>query len=153
MHVLTAVLFGEFQTITFSIFPEVIFQTSVDLRTGSQWVLISGLSNVLTIGLGYWLLSLRDRITRIRQPFFPACLFYLTLLALIMDPINLSIGSLIYNGDALGISTGLGIRLYWIQGFFLLILLLNRELIGQFLFRDYGIDKPPVLFRPLIPLR
>ena len=88
---------------------EVIFRTPTDERAGIQWALISGTSNVLTLLLGYSLLLLGQRGSRIKSTFFKASIFYLTLISLLFDAFNLSIGPFIFGGDVNGIAVGLGV--------------------------------------------
>ena len=154
MHALVAAFYGEYES--FHIRPlgfEVSFRTAIDERRGIQWALISGAGNLVTLLLGYWLLVLGERFTCLPSLFLKATLFYLTLLSLLADPFNLSIGPFIYGGDANGIAVGLGINRYIIQVMFVLILLVNRELVAQKLFAIYNIKVKHILFRPLIPLR
>ncbi len=74
----------------------------------------------------------------------------MTLISLLADPFNLSVGPFIYGGDANGIALGLGINRYVIQTIFLLVLLANRELVAQKLFPMYDVQVKHILFQPLI---
>ncbi len=104
----------------------------------------------MTILRGYTLLVFSKKIALMENIIFKGFLFYLALLALIADPLNLSIGPLIYGGDANGIAVGLGINRWIIQAVFLIISMINRELIAQNLFPLFSITEVPFLFRPLI---
>ena len=151
MHALMASFFGEYES--FHIRPlgfEVRFRTAVDERSGIQWAFISGVSNLVTLLMGTLLLILGKRFAHSHSLFLRAILFYLTLLSLLVDPLNLSIGPFIYGGDAIGIAVGFGINRYVIQVIFLVILLVNRELVAQKLFPMYGVQVKHILFRPLI---
>ena len=150
-HALVAAIFGEFET--FRARPlgfEVIFRTPTDERAGIQWALISGTSNVLTLLLGYSLLLLGQRGSRIKSTFFKASIFYLTLISLLFDAFNLSIGPFIFGGDVNGIAVGLGINRYLIQAFFFLVMLTNREFIAQKLFPTYNVQTRHPLLKPWI---
>lgn len=152
MHALAATLYGEFEA--FHIRPfglEVTFRTPVEERHGIQWVFISGISNLATILMGYVLLSFGKRFARLRSLFLKATLFYSTVVLLLADPLNLSIGPFIYGGDANGIAIGLGIHRYVIQMIFLVVFLVNRELVARELFPMYGVQVKHILFRPWIP--
>jgi len=88
-HALISYFFEEYQT--FRIHPygfEVIFKTPPEIRHGFSWFLISGFSNFATIFLGYILYLL----------------FYITIILLLADPINIFIGTFFYKGDAFGIA-------------------------------------------------
>lgn len=151
MHVLIASLFGEYKS--FHIRPlglEVTFITPVEDRHGIEWALISGVSNLLTLIIGYLLLILAGRLSRLRSSFWVASFFYLTLLLLLLDPLNLSLGPFIYGGDANGVAVGLGISRYLIQAFFFLVLLVNRELVAQLLLPAYGVRVDNFILRPWI---
>ena len=150
-HAMGAAISGElkaFQVRPFGL--EVIFRTPTDERAGIQWALISGTSNVLTLLLGYSLLLLGQRGSRIKSTFFKASIFYLTLISLLFDAFNLSIGPFIYGGDVNGIAVGLGVNRYLIQAFFFLVLLANRELVAQKLLPAYHVQSKHPLFKPWI---
>ena len=150
-HALMAMLFGEYEA--FHIRPmgfEVTFRTVVDERSGIQWAFISGASNLVTLLMGYLLLMLGERLACLLGVFLKASIFYLTMLSLLSDPFNLSVGPFIYGGDANGMAVGLGINRYIIQAIFLVVLLVNRELVAQNLFPMYNVQVKHILFRPLI---
>ena len=66
---------------------------------------------------------------------------------MIFDPFNLSIGPFIWGGDINGITTGLRINQYVVQSIFLIILLINRELIAQKLLPEFSIETKHILLR------
>lgn len=152
MHALTAMLHGEYDALIIRaiLFPEVLYKTPVEERSGIHWAFISGASNLVTILVGYLLLASGDRLAGLRGP-FRSIFFYLTLIFLLADPLNLSLGPFFYGGDADGIAVGLGINRYLIQMVFLVVLLVNRELVAQRLFPMYGVQVRHILFRPWIP--
>lgn len=144
-------LYDEFEA--FHIRPfglEVTFRTPVEERHGIHWVFISGSSNLATILLGYLLLSFGKRFARLRSSLLKSTLFYLTLILLFADPLNLSIGPFIYGGDANGIAIGLGIHRAVIQMIFLVVFFANRELVAQKLFPRYEVQVKHIFFRPWI---
>ena len=148
LHALTALPFGEYQA--FHIRPlgfEVTFNTPVAERTGSHWALISGASNIATIGMGYILLALTPHLARLKSNFLKATAYYLAFLGLLLDPLNLSVGPLLYGGDANGIAFGLGISRWVIQVVFALIFLFNHELVARVLVPGYGMETEHVLLR------
>lgn len=149
LHALTALTFGEFEA--FHIRPlgmEVTFNTPVPERFGSHWALISGASNIATIGMGYALLALTPRLALQKSTFLKATAYYLAFLGLLLDPLNLSVGPLLYGGDANGIAIGLGISRWIIQIVFALIFLFNHELVGRVLVPGYGMETRHILLRP-----
>lgn len=108
LHAVFASLFGEYQA--FHIRPyglEVTFNTPTAEREGFQWALISGMSNLTTILLGYLLLAFAGRIAQLSNLWLKSILYYMTFLFLILDALNLSIGPFIYGGDVHGIARGL----------------------------------------------
>lgn len=146
-----AMLYGEYEA--FHIRPigfEVTYRTAVDERSGIQWAFISGASNLVTLLMGYLLLMLGEKLARAHSVFVRAGVFYLTMLSLLSDPFNLSVGPFIYGGDANGMALGLDISRYVIQAIFLVVLLVNRELVAQKLFSMYNVQVKHILFRPLI---
>jgi hypothetical protein len=102
----------------------------------------------VTLTVGYLLLLVGHRFAHSRTAFLKMGIYYLTMLSLLVDPFNLSIGPFIYGGDANGIAVGLDINRYVIQVLFLLVLLVNRELVAQKLLPTYGVRTRHPLFRP-----
>lgn len=154
-HAFIAMVFEEYQA--FQVHPyglEVIFKTSVAERQGIKWGFISGMSNVVTLLLGYLMFLFRVKIARLlRSSFLSALGYWLNILFLLLDSLNLSIGPFIYGGDIGGIVVGFGINQYLVQIVFFVIFLLNRELIAQKLLPAYGIKTKHPLFRPWIRLK
>ena len=153
-HALIAMAFDEYQA--FQVHPyglEVIFKTPVAEREGIKWGFISGMSNVVTLLLGYLMFLFRVKIARLRGSLLCALGYWLIMLFLLLDALNLSIGPFIYGGDIGGIVVGFGINQHLIQIVFFVILLLNRELIAQKLLPIYGIKTKHLLFRPWIRLK
>ncbi|MGC8786099.1 MAG: hypothetical protein ACP5Q1_01580 [Anaerolineae bacterium] len=151
IHALMAMFYGEFEA--FHIRPigfEVTYRTAVDERSGMQWAFISGAGNLVTLLLGYLLLMLGEKLAHLHSEFVRASIFYLTLLALLSDPFNLSVGPYIYGGDANGMAIGLGINRYIIQAIFFVVLIVNRELVAQNLFSMYNVKVKHILFQPWI---
>jgi len=151
-HALISAFYSEFEGFHWSIFPQVIFVTPVEERIGLRWAFISGTSNIVTLLLGYLLLVFGQRIARLHSVFLKASIYYLTLMLLLIDAFNLSIGPFIYGGDANGIAVGLGISRYLVQTVFFLILLVNRELLAQKLLPLYDVKTDHPLLRPWIRL-
>ena len=149
LHAGISAAFGELETIRWNVIgPEVVFKTPVELRSGFQWALISGISNLVTIGIGYLLLSRAGKINGMKSLLARGFVYYLTIIFLITDALNLSIGPFVYGGDALGIAEGLGVSRYLIQAVFLVVLLINRELIAQRLLPAFGVETNHLLLRP-----
>lgn len=153
LHIIPAFLFNEYGSFKFHFYgPEVIFKTPVPERAGFHWAIISGLPNVLTLGVGYTLLFFRKNFKGCSR-FTAQILFYSTIMFLLFDTFNLSIGPLIYGGDINGIVKGLDISPVFIQIIFLFILLINREMIIMKLFPTFEIKTNHILFKPLIRLK
>jgi len=67
---------------------------------------------------------------------------------LILDPLNISIGPLIYGGDANGIAVGFGVNRWLVQAIFFVLFILNRELAAQKILPAYGISTRHPLLIP-----
>jgi hypothetical protein len=148
-HVLVSAAFGEFNTVRWTVIsPEVVFNTPVPERAGFQWALIAGVPSVLTIILGYLLLGYRQKAAQLESQFSAGLVYFQTMVLMIADPLNLSIGPFVYGGDAIGVSVGLGISQYIIQAIFFILLLINRELIATKLLPVFGVDTNHLLLRP-----
>ncbi|HOA35006.1 MAG TPA: hypothetical protein PKV91_01315 [Bacillota bacterium] len=149
-HMVVAHAYGELEAFRLHFYgAEVIFKTPVEERSGIQWGFISGSANALTLALGYLLLAIRKSLAALRNSFWRNYFYYLALLFLLIDAFNLSIGPFFYGGDIGGITVGFGLNRYLIQGIFLLVLLLNRELIVRKLFPVFGVKTSHPLFQPL----
>ena len=150
-HMLVASIYGEYDA--FHLRPiglEVTFKTPVDERSGIQWAFISGASNLLTLSLGYLLLSLGERFAHSRVVLLKAGVYYLTILMLLADALNLSVGPFVYGGDANGIAVGLGVSRYVVQIIFFILLLVNRELLAHKHLPAYDVRTRHPLLRPWI---
>jgi len=154
LHALPAALYGEYQGFHVrTLGLEVVFNTPVAVRQGIKWAVISGLPNLATVAFGYILLVARGTLVSHRVRSIRDLAYRLTLVVLIADPLNLSVGPLIYGGDARGIAVGLGTSVAVIQGVAFLVLLVNRELVVQVLLPAYGVITTHPLFQPLIRVR
>jgi hypothetical protein len=152
-HALTAHAFGEYDA--FHLRPyglEVTFKTPVADRAGFQWALISGTSNIVTIALGYLLVAARRSFAGSRRLLIRALGYWLAVMFLVFDPVNLAIGPLIYGGDAAGMAVGLGVSQWLVQGVFLAVFLVNRELLANRLLPAFGVRTRHPLFRPWLPV-
>lgn len=152
-HALVAAGYGEFSSARF-VPPgiEIIFTTPLEEREGLQRVFIAGGANVSTIGLGYLLLSFRHRLATVHSLMVRGTFYYTTFLALVMDPLNLSIGPFLYGGDLGGIAMGLFVPPILLQLVFGILLVVNRELVAQVLLPAYGVVTNHLLVRPWFKL-
>jgi hypothetical protein len=109
-HATTAMGYDKYQSFHVKPFSlEVEYVTPVAERLGIRWVLISGASNLLTSLVGYVLLCSEGRFSRMPSLFLRSLVYWLTLLGLLLDPFNLSVGPFVYGGDANGIAVGMGV--------------------------------------------
>jgi hypothetical protein len=153
-HALFAVAFDEYQA--FVIHPygmEVIFKTPIVGREGIKWGFISGMSNAVTLLLGYILFLFRTKIKTVRNRIVNGLAYWMIVVFMLADAFNLSIGPFIYGGDINGIVKGFRINRYVIQSIFFIIVLVNRELIAQKLLPLYGIKTRHPLFKSWIKLK
>lgn len=149
VHGLAAFAYGEYKAFHVRSYGlEVEFETPVEERQGAKWAVISGTANLLTCLLGYTLLLPRKRFSKAPSQVLRGLAYWLTLLALLADPLNLSIGSFLYGGDVNGIVVGWGVSPFAVQIVAFVVLLLNRELIVQKLFPAYGVQTQHFLFGP-----
>jgi hypothetical protein len=149
-HCLMSVLFDEYDKIKIHWYgPETIYNTPVEERIpGIKWFLISGLSNFFTLAIGYLTFLLRSKIIyHFQEDILVKNLLYsVTVVFLLFDAVNLSIGPIIYGGDIYGIATGLNIKPWIIQIFFGIVLLINRELVVS-LMKSYNVYSRIILFK------
>jgi len=149
-HGLVALLFDEYKTFKVNWYgPEVIFKTPVFERSGIKWGLISGISNLLTLAVGYTAFIKRKQIAGLGNSYFRLIGYWFIFVFLLFDPVNLSILPFIFNGDVGGIAEGFGIDRYLVQGIFFSVLFLNRELIVRKVFPVFGVKTDHPLFQPL----
>lgn len=150
LHALLGLVWGE--TVGFA--PhlwgfEVLFRTSVAERAGLRWAVISGLPNVVTVAIGYVLFASRVRLRGLQGGFARPLGYWSLVLFLLLDPFNLSIASLAFGGDVVGVAVGLGVPVGVVQGGALVLLLANRELVVRRVLPLWGIRTKHPLFRPL----
>ncbi|MGB4291449.1 MAG: hypothetical protein WBJ37_01020 [Bacteroidales bacterium] len=146
-HAILSSIFNEYSS--FRILPfgfQVTFKTLVEDRAGIKWAVISGVPNILTLFTGYILFHIRKNFLCFRNE-IRYLFIYVVILFMIGDPFNLSIGPFIWGGDLYGITTGLSINQYILQSIFLIILLINRELIAQKLLPEFSIETKHILLR------
>ncbi len=150
-HAVVALAFDEYQAMRVHPYGlEVIFRTPVDARVGVEWAYISGLSNLITLTIGYILFALRTPLASIGSTFARAMAYWVTVLFMLADALNLSLGPFIYGGDVNGIVRGFGISRPTVQIVFFLVLMLNRELLIHDVLPLYGIKTRHIMFRPLL---
>jgi hypothetical protein len=140
--------YGDFQVKPFGL--EVIFTTPVEERSGLRWGFISGVSNIATILLGYLLFAFINQFQKHSNDYIRSFFYWLIIFFLLVDPLNISIGLLLYGGDANGIAVGFGVNRWLVQGIFFILLILNRELAAQKIIPAYGIKTSHPLFKPWI---
>ncbi len=76
MHALMAMLYGEYEA--FHLRPigfEVQFSTPVEEREGIHWAYISGVSNLVTVLMGYLLFLSSEKLVRLRNMFLKSTFF------------------------------------------------------------------------------
>jgi len=151
IHALVASIYGEFNSVVLNWYgPQIIFITPVAERISDiKWAAISGISGFSTLLAGYILYGFRKRIYHVKSSHIRGILYYLTIVFLLFDAVNLSLGPFFYGGDTMGISTGLGIAVWKIQLIFGVVLVVNRELIVAFM-KSFGVSSGNILFRPWI---
>lgn len=149
IHSVVALLYGEYHSIVIHWYgPQVIFVTPVVERIPDiKWFAISGISNFATLLAGYILYSLKKKINLVKFTQIRSILYYVTILFLLCDAVNLSLGRFLYGGDVYGISAGIRIAPWVIQIFFGFLLIVNRELIINLL-QSFGVSSTSFLFRP-----
>lgn len=148
LHALMAMIYGEFNSIALHWYgPQVIFATPVIERMPDiKWLAISGTGNFATLLMGYILYDLKKRIYQVQSSYLRGILYYVTIVFLLFDAVNLSVGPFFYGGDTMGISAGLRIAPWIIQLFFGFILVVNHELIVTFM-KSFGVSSGNILFR------
>ncbi|HOD66382.1 MAG TPA: hypothetical protein PLR32_04130 [candidate division Zixibacteria bacterium] len=149
LHAATAALFGEYGSFRVHWYGfEVIYRTAVELRAGIHWALIAGLPNLVTVLLGYLLLTGRSVFARIAPLAGRSLAYWATLIFLLADPLNIAVGPFLYGGDAGGIAHGLGLNQYFLQALAFGVFLWNRELVASRLLPAFGVVTSHPLFRP-----
>ncbi|OGO62594.1 MAG: hypothetical protein A2029_13715 [Chloroflexi bacterium RBG_19FT_COMBO_47_9] len=151
LHALIANAYGEYNGFRLKPYGlEVFYKTPVEERSGIKWGFISGTSNVATVLLGYLLFAFKNQFYKQQNNFIRSLFYWLIICLLLLDPLNISIGPFIYGGDANGIATGFGINRWVVQGIFIIIFFINRELVAQKVIPSFGIMTRHPLFRPWI---
>lgn len=147
-HALSAVVFNEYAGFQVHLYGfEVLMRTPVAERAGAHWAVISGSANVLTVLLGYLVLLLVVRRPN-KRDLTSAIGYWIALLGLLLDPLNLAFGPFLYGGDALGIAAGLQVPVSVVQIAALLVFLVNRELVAQKLLPAFELEMRHPLLQP-----
>ncbi|MGI6552955.1 MAG: hypothetical protein ACOX37_08035 [Bacillota bacterium] len=150
-HALTSFFFGEYKAFHVHFFGfEVVYQTAVEDRAGIKWGYIAGLSNIITLLIGYLLFLFRKELIKTKNAFFRDMGYWAIFVFMLFDPCNLSLIPFFFGGDIGGIVVGFGVNRILLQTFFFVVLLVNRELIIHKIFPLYGIKTRHILFRPII---
>ncbi len=150
LHALTAAIFNEYLAFQVHFYGfEVIFKTPVAERTGIEWGIISGASNAATLLIGYTLFSCSKGLSKVKNIFIRQLSYWAILIFMLFDAFNLSIIPFFFGGDIGGIVQGFGIDRLTVQILFLIVLLINRELIVRKVFPLYGVKTRHVLFQPI----
>lgn len=150
-HALFALIFNEYKNFTINYYGlEVIFKTPVIKRQGIEWGIISGGSNIITIIFGYLLFYKKNWFSNLKSRSIKSFAYWLTVIFLLFDALNLSIVPLFFGGDIGGVVEGFGVNRYIVQFLFFIIFLVNRELIIKKLFPLYGVKQTNILWRPLL---
>lgn len=151
LHALVALPFKEFEAFRVHFYGfEVIFKTPVTEREGLHWGYISGVSNAVTLAIGYIFFISREKLARIKNSFFCALGYWVVFVFMLFDAVNLSLVPFVFGGDIGGIVKGFGVNRYLVQLLSFAVLLINRELIILKVFPLYGIKTKHFLFQPLI---
>lgn len=150
-HVLIASTFNEYNG--FYVRPigfEVVFKTPVEQRSGIRWALISGGANLLTVVVGYILFACRRTLSRIKSRYLRLAAFYSTVLFMLLDPLNLSLGPFLYGGDAIGLAVGLKMPRMLVQTMAFSLFLFNRELAAAQIMPLFGVKTSHILLRSIV---
>jgi len=108
LHALAASAYGEYQAFRVRPFDlEVVMGTPVADRQGVQWAVISGAPNIATVILGYLLVAMRRGVAASGRRMLRDPAYWFSLLLILLDPLNLSVGPFLHGGDAKGIAVGL----------------------------------------------
>ncbi len=109
-HLLLALLFGVFERIRFVGIWGIQIVISDGGLVGYKLAFFNGISSIVTIALGY-LLAFSPRVYQLKSRALLIALYYITICFLLLDPIYLSVLTLLIGGggDLNGITTGLDI--------------------------------------------
>lgn len=127
--------------------------TPVADRQGVQWAFISGAPNIVTAMLGYLLVAMRRGFAASVRRMLRDPAYWFTLLLILLDPLNLSVGPFLHGGDAKGIAVGLGVHVGVVQALGLVLFMVYRELAAQAVLPAFGVSATHPLVRLLVHLR
>ena len=136
-HVLQALAHGIFQGFHFNALGVEVLITEPLTIGGWQLACFSGLSSVVTVGVGYLLTALMPSIFTLNSRFAKSCLYYITVVFLLLDPLYISLFSFFVGGDINGIAVGLNLPYMPIRIFFALPLALNLLLVIKKIYPQY----------------
>lgn len=153
-HAIASRALGEYQAFHLRWYGfEVEYATPVAERSGAKWGFIAGSSCCITILCAYVLFAARKKLAASGSALIRSTGFYFTVLFLLGDPLNLSVGPFLYGGDIGGLVAGFHLNRYTVQIAFLAVALFNRELIARRILPAFGVQTRHFAFRPWIGIK
>ena len=136
-HLVQALIHNIFQGFRFNGVGVEVLITQPLIIGGLKLACFSGLSSVLTIGIGYIIYFLTPLILSAKSNVTKSYLYYVALVFLFLDPLYISVFSFFVGGDINGISQGLGIPYMIIRIVYFVILVLNALIVVKKLYPKY----------------
>lgn len=106
---------------------------------GLELAAFSGLSSIVTVLIGYFLLLFSPNIIKFNNQLIKNYLYYITFVFLLLDPIYMSVLSFFVGGDINGIVLGLNISYMSVRSVYFVIAILNSYLVYKKLYPTYVI--------------
>ena len=136
-HLIQALMHHIFQGIRFNGLGVEVLITEPLTIGGWKLACFSGLSSIVTVGIGYILYGLAPAILSIKSFSAKGYLYYVTLVFLLLDPLYVSVFSFFVGGDINGIAAGLGVPYMAIRIVFFVVFGLNLLLVIKALYPKY----------------
>lgn len=136
-HLIQAILSGNFDYVRFvGIFGiEIMIK---EVPTGLELAMFSGLSSIVTILLGYFLIITISKIFMLKSKMMKIIFYYTTIILLVLDPIYMSIlHRFIGGGDMNGVIKGLGVSSVFVSIIFGILFIINSYIIIKKVYPAY----------------
>lgn len=140
VHIVQALKEGIYEGIIFNGAGFEVLITQPLTISGLKLALFSGLSSLVTVGIGYCILAGTSLILSGSNRYVKNYMFYTCAVLLLLDPFYISILSFFFGGDIHGIALGLNMQYPIIRGIYLFVLIINFILVCKILYPRYTDD-------------
>jgi len=139
-HIVQALAHGIFRGLRLNLLGVEVLITEPLTIGGWKLACFSGLSSLVTVGIGYLIYKMTTVILSFKNQFIKSYLYYTAVVFLILDSLYISVFSFFVGGDINGIALGLGVPHMIVRGAYFAVLIINFLLVVKVLHPKYTQD-------------